>query len=399
VRVSLLTETDQRGTYATSLLMYEKLKSRGVEVEFYTTFQSPYRVLPPPPKSRILGEESTMNTATYSNRILDLISPERGSVLHLMNAWHGIIPLAERRGIRTVINVQYWWPTCYFNSMDRPDCDCMNFLKVSRCIAQRKGKLRGITSPAETLYALRKLRKIRSNLSEASAVIAVSRVVKEVLVERGVPEEKIRVMNVNALNFDIPYAPYEPGNGFTFAYLSYPDREKGVFQLLEAFSLALKRNPGLNLKVLGGLESPQVVETVERLGIKDRVKMTRRVPYVEYVKRLGEFLRDVDVVVVPSLYLDTWGRVVTESMLAGRAVVVTKGNGGLVEQVSDGVDGFHVNVYDLRDFSDSLYRISLMSQEEVRKMGETARRNALIRFDNERLMNQLVELYRSISGS
>jgi len=150
---------------------------------------------------------------------------------------------------------------------------------------------------------------------------------------------------------------------------------------------------------LGGLESPQVVETVERLGIKDRVKMTRRVPYVEYVKRLGEFLRDADVVVVPSLYLDTWGRVVTESMLAGRAVVVTKGNGGLVEQVSDGVDGFHVNVYDLRDFSDSLYRISLMSQEEVRKMGETARRNALIRFDNERLMNQLVELYRSISGS
>ncbi len=31
-------------------------------------------------------------------------------------------------------------------------------------------------------------------------------------------------------------------------------------------------------------------------------------------------------------------------------MLVTKGNGGLVEQVTDGVDGFHVNTYDVKEF-------------------------------------------------
>jgi len=36
---------------------------------------------------------------------------------------------------------------------------------------------------------------------------------------------------------------------FTFAYLSYPDREKGILNLLEAFAIALKKNSNLRLKV------------------------------------------------------------------------------------------------------------------------------------------------------
>ena len=239
--------------------------------------------------------------------------------------------------------------------------------------------------------------RIKKNVSSASAIIAVSKVVKDILISRGYPEEKIKVININALTFDIDYIPYEPNEFFTFAYLSYPDREKGIFQLLEAFSLALKKNNKIRLKVPGGLESAQVVEIVKKLGIEDHVILTKRVPYDQYLKSLRDILYDVDFVVVPSLYIDTWGRVVIESMLAGRPTIVTKGNGGLIEQVSDGVDGFHVNTYDIKEFSEALYKISLISREEVRKMGEIARDNAFQKFDNEIIMNQLIDLYKEIS--
>lgn len=107
-------------------------------------------------------------------------------------------------------------------------------------------------------------------------------------------------------------------------------------------------------------------------------------------------MNDVDFVVVPNLYIDTWGRVVIESMLAGRPTIVTKGNGGLVEQVSDGVDCFHVNTYDVKEFSEALYKISLIPRDKVRKMGEIARDNAFQKFDNEKIINQLIDLYKEI---
>jgi glycosyltransferase involved in cell wall biosynthesis len=397
MKVRILTETQQRGTYATILIAYEKLKEKGIDTEFYTTFKSPYNVLPSPPKSKIFGEESMLNSEEYSERILNIISPEKNSIIHLANAWHGIIPIAEKRGVKTVINIQYWWPTCYFNSMEENGCDCKSILKVSKCIIHKKNGIRKLTSPAEAIYAIKKLDKIKKNVSSASAIIAVSKVVKDILIDRGYPEEKIKIININALTFNIDYIPYEPSEYFTFAYLSYPDREKGIFQLLRAFSLALKKNNKMILKLPGGLESNQVVEMVKELNIGDHVILTRRVPYEEYIKSLRNILKDVDFVVVPSLYIDTWGRVVIESMLAGRPTIVTKGNGGLIEQVMDGIDGFHVNTYDVNYFSEALYKISLMSREEVRKMGETARDNAYKKFDNNTIITQLVDLYREIS--
>lgn len=140
LRVRILLETRQRGVYATTLLMYEFLKEKGVDVEMYTSFPSNFNVLPPPPKSRVFGEETMLNSTSYSKRVLSEINPEKGSILHIANAWHGIVPLAEKRGVKTVITIQYWWPTCYFNSMTCNDCDCKTVSKVSKAIRSKKNK-------------------------------------------------------------------------------------------------------------------------------------------------------------------------------------------------------------------------------------------------------------------
>jgi len=74
LRVRILLETRQRGVYATTLLMYEFLKEKGVDVEMYTTFPSNFNVLPPPPKSKIFGEETMLNSTSYSKRVLNEIN-------------------------------------------------------------------------------------------------------------------------------------------------------------------------------------------------------------------------------------------------------------------------------------------------------------------------------------
>ncbi|BBG24874.1 glycosyltransferase family 4 protein [Sulfuracidifex tepidarius] len=396
MRVRILTETDLRGVYATTLLMYKKLSEAGIEVNMYTTFKSDFNYIEPPREGKLFGREAILNSEKYSSKVLSEIKPEKGSIIHLANAWHGIIPLAEKMGVKTVINVQYWWPTCYFNSMEENFCDCRSITKLSKCIGMKKKGMRSYTSLAEAYYAVKKMERIKANVSSASAIIAVSKVVKDVLVSRGFPEDKIRIINVNALASNIDYVPYTPSSKFTFAYLSYPDREKGVFQLLHAFAYASKKNPNIRLKIPGGLESSEVISTVRDLGIEKSVEMTKRVPYEKYLLSLKQILADVDFVVVPSLYIDTWGRVVIESMLAGRPTIVTKGNGGLIEQVNDGVDGYHVNTYDIKEFGEALYKVSLMPREEVRKMGLIARDNASKKFDNKVIIDQLISTYKEI---
>ncbi|MCY0851009.1 glycosyltransferase family 4 protein [Sulfuracidifex metallicus] len=396
MKVRILTETDLRGVYATTILMYKKLKEIGLDVEMYTTFPSEFNYIEPPEEGKIFGRETIMNSKKYSSLALKKMNPETGSIIHLANAWHGIIPIAESKGIRTVINVQYWWPTCYFNSMEESFCDCKSVSKLSKCIKLKKKGVRGYTSLLEAQYAVRKMERIKDNVSRASAIIAVSKVVKDVLVNRGFPEEKIKIINVNALASNIDYVPYNPSEIFTFAYLSYPDREKGIFQLIQAFAYAIKRNPNIRLKIPGGIESKEVVDAVRDLDLEKSVELTKRVPYEKYLTSLKDILADVDVVVVPSLYIDTWGRVVIESMLAGRPAMVTKGNGGLVEQVTDGIDGFHVNVYDVKEFGEALYKVSLMPRDEIKKMGLKARENASKKFDNKVILDQLLSLYKEI---
>ncbi|EHP71233.1 glycosyltransferase [Metallosphaera yellowstonensis MK1] len=396
MKVSILTETPQRGTFATMLIVYQKLRELGIDSEIFTTFDSEYSVLPSPPRSRIFGMETVIN-GSYSYNVFDLISPKpKDSILHIANAWHGVIPVANSKNVKTVINIQYWWVTCYFNSMENPDCGCSGFKNISSCIARKRTGLRKLGSPGEAFYAMRKLKKIRENVSKADSIIAVSNIVRNVLVEHNFPEEKIKIININALSPFITYATYEPSDTFTFAYLSYPDEGKGIFQLLRAFHKALKLNPNIRLKVPGGTEEPRVVEEVKTMGLQGKVILTPRLNYEKYVKQVGEFLRDVDVVVVPTLVPDTWARVVTESMLAGRPVMVTKGNGGLVEQVTDGVDGFHVDVYDLEKFAKSIYEVSVIPRDQIRKMGVLARENISNKFNSERIMGDLVSLYRSL---
>jgi len=41
----------------------------------YTSFPSNFNVLPPPPKSKIFGEETMLNSTSYLKRILNEINP------------------------------------------------------------------------------------------------------------------------------------------------------------------------------------------------------------------------------------------------------------------------------------------------------------------------------------
>lgn len=410
VRIHIVTETIQRGTFATMYLLAKELMKRGFDVKVYGPVEKYADInltkIPMPPHGAIFGSEVLINRSNYVENVFTLIKRDiipGKSILHIVNAMHGLLPFVHRAKAYSVINIQYWWPICYFNDLacyfrDGYNAGCIkgDFLKIIKCIFKRRNSALRYLSPIEAVYALRKLKWIHRNLMEADVILAVSKIVKDILVAAGFPEDKIKIININAIVPSIDYIKPVPHSGFIYAYLSYPDEGKGIFQLLRAFAKAVKVNNKIFLKVIGGLEEPRVVEFAKELNIINNLILTKRLSFDIFMNKLPELLGDVDVVVVPSIVLDTWGRVVTESMLAGRPVIVTKNNGALIEQVTDGVDGFHVNVFDIDEFARALIQISQLPGEEIIKMGIKARENIMNKYNKENIIEEIINLYKSL---
>ena len=106
-------------------------------------------------------------------------------------------------------------------------------------------------------------------------------------------------------------------------------------------------------------------------------------------------LESVDVVIVPSLWPEPFGRITSEAMLCGRPVIINP-VGGLTEQVKDGLTGFYANAYDINMFAEKILDVSVVSRSELLVMGNRARDFVLTKFNNDLQVRALMKIYEEI---
>ena len=122
-----------------------------------------------------------------------------------------------------------------------------------------------------------------------------------------------------------------PGVQRVVGYLGRLEEPKGIELLIDAWCLAAR--PGWTLKIAGRGEPAYEAHQRQLAG-------DLPIEFLGTV-RADEFLRGVDLLVVPSVWEEPMGRVVVESYLAGKPVIVTD-RGGLPELVDEGLTGWTV---------------------------------------------------------
>jgi glycosyltransferase involved in cell wall biosynthesis len=132
--------------------------------------------------------------------------------------------------------------------------------------------------------------------------------------------------------------------GVTFGYLGAIIPEKGVHILLQAF----KEMPeSCELHIYGHGKKRYIASLKEQIrDFASRVRFLGPYSYHE----TPEVLRNIDILVVPSLWPEAYGIVAQEARVAGIPVIASN-TGGLGEQIYDGVNGFLFrpgNVQELR---------------------------------------------------
>jgi len=233
----------------------------------------------------------------------------------------------------------------------------------------------------------------------ADLILPVSEHWRGKLLELGAPADRTVVhrMGINTDYFE--FRERKPHDGpMRIATTARFTEKKGLVYAVEALAMALQEHPGLDVHydMIGdGPLRPEVERRIAELGIGDRVTLHGAITQDE-VRRL---LERADVFMLPSVTAsdgDKEGVPVSlmEAMAMGMPVLSTW-HSGIPELVEDGVSGFLVPERDAGALAGRIGRLHA-NRDEWAAMGRAGRDKVEREFNQDRLHDRLVEMYREI---
>ena len=211
---------------------------------------------------------------------------------------------------------------------------------------------------AATLYKTRRM----GTWNRLSSYIAVSRRQRELLIQTGIPEDKIRVIPHFIRQKTSPAGPPPPDlPRRDVLYAGRLTQEKGVLPLVQAWERLAP--PGRTLYLMG--DGPLRGE-LERYVASRRLESIRLTGFIPHEEQ-GAVRAACGLAVAPSLWEETFGMVVLESWLHGTPVIVTP-RGGLPELISHGRNGWIAREPSADALAETL-RTALEEEERWPSMG------------------------------
>jgi glycosyltransferase involved in cell wall biosynthesis len=179
-----------------------------------------------------------------------------------------------------------------------------------------------------------------------------------------------------------------PHDQFVVGWIGRMTGIKRVRDVLLSFKHLRERGVDATLCMVGdGPDREPAEHQAKELGI------AKHVLWVGYQRDVSPYYSLFDALVLPSANEGT--PVVAIEALAARRPVVATRVGGVPDVVSDGEDGFLVDVGDVRGIADALERLA-RDPELRRRMGERGREFVVPRYRVERLVDDVDSLYREL---
>ena len=231
--------------------------------------------------------------------------------------------------------------------------------------------------------------RVRATLAAADAVIAQGSFLREIILNLGVPEEKIHIIN-NGVDLHLfasgtafPHPrPYMLGMGNLV-------RRKGFDLLIQAYAKA--KPADVDLLIAGdGIERAKLESIVADLGLSSRVRF---VGHVEGQTKVDVY-RSAICLVCPSRS-EPFSNVILESLASGLPVIATK-VGGNEELVKHGEHGILIPGEDIGAMADAI--TSILREPQLLSRLRSQVPTFIQRFDWPQVALQYRGIYESVLG-
>ena len=321
------------------------------------------------------------------------ISPDVVHVQHLMGLSGGYLKIVKEAGIPLVVTLHDYWFICpRFQLVDESGSSCRGPEGGLRCAREcpnslfsvgaggffgagakfifkymppglqrklkqmvREGKISDLGKRG-TGVSPEKFQKraefLKDALLKADEIIAPSGFVRDVFVENGFPPGRITVI---PHGIRLPACkPVKPGRTVRFGYMGSLAPLKGVSFLADAFG---RLGGAAEMHVYGhGGENHEIILS----GLRKLANDARIVFHGGYAfDDIGDILAGIDVIVIPSLWPETFNIVMREAFACGVPVIASDA-GALPEGVADGINGL---LFKMADADDLLGKMRMIVSE------------------------------------
>jgi glycosyltransferase involved in cell wall biosynthesis len=332
-----------------------------------------------------LAGNTLWNTSTY-RELRALIRRERPQAAHFHNTFPLVSPAgyyaARAEGVpvvQTLHNYRLLCPNALFFRDGRACEDCMGKVVtwpgiVHKCYRGSRAASGLVTAMLTTHRALGTWTKM------VDVYIVLTEFARRKFIEGGLPAEKLIVKP----NFVYPDpGPGEGGGGYAL-FVGRLAPEKGTETMLAAWDRLGTRIP---LKIVGdGALRDRVVEAAAR---QSNVEWLGHRP----VEDVPALMRKADMLIFPSEWYETFGRVAAEAFAAGTPVIAAN-TGAAAELVEHGRTGLKFRPGDPEDLITQV-EWAMSHSAELRRMREEVRAEYEAKYTAERNYRALMKIYEA----
>jgi glycosyltransferase involved in cell wall biosynthesis len=314
------------------------------------------------------------DNAWIGEHLSQYLEESRPDVFHLIGGYlmsGRALRAAQESGIPTVVTLTDFWFLCPRVQMWRSNgalCPTVPKAEVcARCLGEERRRYRLPARIAPGLMkAFWRVRRgsahriearrtfLLETLNRTDRIISPSRFLRRCFIEAGVNPDKIVFVrqgrdfpDLHPEDLTKTASPY-----LRVGYIGQIVRHKGVHILFEA----VRHLPGAAIQVRAYGDTSHfpryAAELGQQAGDDGRLSLDGNFPR----EALSRVLRELDVIVVPSLWYENSPNVILEAF-AHRTPVIASNVGGMAELVEHGVNGLHFQIGDSRDLARQLRRI------------------------------------------
>ncbi len=216
---------------------------------------------------------------------------------------------------------------------------------------------------------------------------------KNILIKKGCPEEKIKIIRLGVEVDKIPFYQREKKRKeLKLLQIASFREKKGYIYTIEAFSRALKDCPDMSLTLVGeGEEKNKIEKIIKAKGLKNKIKIFNQIEF----SKLYEFMKDYQVFIHPSCYakdMDCEGGapvVLLDAQATGMPVISTT-HCDIPEEVKHTKTGFLAPEKDIESLTKYIKVFYEMDNETYQKFSIEARKH-IERFYNIRKNSKLLK--------
>ncbi|MEM7452763.1 MAG: WecB/TagA/CpsF family glycosyltransferase [Planctomycetota bacterium] len=364
----------------------ELLRSRGHQVRTLTRH------------NRDLDQKSSLQIAAEAiwNRqtcqeIKELAEEFRPDVAHFTNTFPSLSPAAyrafSRSGVPVIQSLHNYRLICPGSLLMLNDqfCDkCVGRTFAWQSIRNRCYR-NSCTSTAVVAAVNTFHKTIRTWDRNVAKYVALSDFSRKQFVRGGLPADRLVIKPNFVLR---PPRPVVSADSNYCVFAGRLSHEKGIFVLLEAWRRLA--DPSIELRIMGGGDVD--TGTIEAAATGSNIRFLGEVDNDEVMRQIA----GARVALIPSLSVETFGRVVIEAYSVATPVIASN-TGAIAENVLDGKTGWLVPAGDVESLVESIRRC-LANRDEVAAAGQAALQRFTDRFSADANYSALIDIYESAIG-